>query len=534
MNPKKMLNKKFALCFSLIIALIVQTVLCQASNQKMDSPQLSLLHGINKIQKVGRVIIYPLKNLSGNPDVPVERITSLLAKELNKKGLQIVPYVQLDKILTKMRVRNTDFIDKGTAVQLWNELAADVILLGSIDVYSKTGSEVFAGLTLRLVGSRDTSIIWANTLSYAGNDFTGLLGFGRLNTLDELCEAIIPRIIDGIPENYQVNVNAKGDNVNFVELLDVKMDPPIAGGGKIIKLKVGMVPLNGTLPALVRAQIDGEIIYLKYGEGNYFTGEFISPTTDGSFPLEIVAKAPGGYTSQFSSAGEVIVDMMPPLLEMDITKDVMRGWNHKDFILFNVKADEAVKKWEVEILNKENKFVRKGRGYNYLPARLIWRGENDLGFQNKDGAYNFRLSVWDAAGNVKIHNEVVKIDTIPPKVKISIKPNTEESERKDELIFSMDYSEEETMEKWDFSLYTHDSKLIKKISGTGNVGKTITVDAVSERKLNDGKRLIYAFKAVDKAGNTFETSNPVVFDKRIKQFFSKQQNGSAFSWVEDF
>jgi len=529
-----MLNKKFTLSLSLVFALIIQTVLCQATNQKMDSPQPYAIHGKDEIQKIGMVILYPLMNLSGNSDVPVERISSLLEKELEKKGLQIVPYAQLDRVLTKMRVRNTDFIDKGTAVQLWRELAADVILLGSIDVYAKTHLEVYAGLTLRLVGSRDTSIVWANTLSYSGNDFTGLLGFGRLDTLDELCDVLIPRIIDGIPENYQVNGNVNGNSENFVELLDVTMDPPIAGGGQKIKLKVSMVPVNGIKPALVRAQINGEVAYLKNGEGNYFTGEFISPKTDGSFPLEIVVKAPGGYTSNFSSAGEVVVDMMPPLLTMDVTKDVMRGWSHRDYILFSVKADEAVKKWEVEILDKENKHVRRGRGYNYLPARLIWRGEDDYGSQNKDGTYSFRLSVWDAAGNVKVHNEVIKIDTTPPEVKIEVRPNNEDPGKKDELIFSMDYDKEEKMEEWDFSLYTHDSKLIKKISGTGNVDKTIRVEAASEMDLINGKRLIYTFKAVDIAGNTFETSNPVVFDKRMKQFFSKKQNASAFSWVEDF
>jgi hypothetical protein len=281
-------------------------------------------------------------------------------------------------------------------------------------------------------------------------------------------------------------------------------------------------------------QINGEIAYLKNGEGNYFSGEFISPNTDGSFPVEIIAKAPGGYTAYFSPAGEVIVDMTPPLLKMDITKDVMRGWSHRDYILFSVKADEAVKKWEVEILDKENEYVRKGRGYNYLPARLIWRGEDDYGSQNKDGTYTFRLSIWDIAGNVKVHNEVIRIDTTPPEVKIKVRPNTDDAAKKDELIFSMDYDKEEKMETWDFSLFTHDSKLIKKISGTGNVDKTITMDVASEMDLNNGKRLIYAFKAVDIAGNTFETSNPVVFDKRMKQFFSKNQSGSAFSWVEDF
>lgn len=535
-----MLKKILIFCFSLVFAEISPATLCQAADQPenimqaIESPLSNLPSSKNgEIQKINRIIIYPLRNISGNFKVPTHTFSLLIEKELKKKGFQVVPYASLDKVLTKMRIRNTNFVDRGTAAQLWQELKADAILLGSIDIYSKKGEEIYAGLTLRLVGSRDGSIIWANTLSHAGNDFTSILGFGRMKSLDKLGELLISGIIDEIPLNYTANKN----NKRFVELVGIKIDPPIVGGGQRVKLTVGLVPMMDKKPSLVKVKIGGEVFYLRNGDrDNYYSGEIISPMMDGNFPLEVVARASGGKKISFSPAGEVIVDMNSPEVTMKLTKNAIRGLVLKDYVLFDVKSNEPVKKWEVEILDKENKRVRSGRGYGHLPARLIWRGENDFGSLNKDGTFTFRLSVWDKAGNVGVCDELVRLDTKPPKVDIELSTDDGDQEnmaKKNELVFNINYNEEEMMEKWDFSLFDKESKLIKKISGKGNIGKKINISLSDKLDTKNTKELRYAFKAVDTAGNIFETSKFIRLTKeKEEQHFSMKENNATSNWIE--
>lgn len=531
-----MLKKILIFCFSLVFAEIAPAMLCQAADQPenimraIESPLSNLPSLKNgEIQKINRVIIYPLRNISGNFEVPTHTFSLLIEKELKKKGFQVVPYASLDKVLTKMRIRNTNFVDRGTAARLWQELKADAILLGSIDIYSKEGNEICAGLTLRLVGSRDGSIIWANTLSHAGNDFTGILGFGKMKSLDKLGELLISGIIYGIPSSYTIN----NKNKRFVELAEIKVDPPVVGGGQRVKLTVGLVPMMDRKPSLVRVKVGGEIFYLRNGDrDNYYSGEIISPMMDGNFPLEIVARSYRGKKISFPAAGEVVVDMSSPEVTMKLTKNAMRGLTLKDYILFDVKSDEPVKKWTVAILDKDNKQVRSGKGYGHLPARLIWRGENDLGGVNQDGTFTFRLSVWDKAGNVGVCDELVRLDTKPPKVNIELSTDNGDLENMDEIVFNFNYDEEEMMEKWDFSLFDNESKLLKKISGRGNIDKKINISLSNKLDAKNSKKMIYTFKAVDTAGNTFESSDFIHFTKDKEEHFSKKENNTASDWIE--
>lgn len=479
-------------------------------------------------QKIKNVAIFPLRNISGDFDA-LNTLTPMLEERLKQEGFKVIPYRKLDRFLTEKRIRDTSFIDRITAIQLWRELGADAILLGSIDLYSKASNEVYAGLTLRLVGSRDCSIIWANTLSYAGSDFTGILGFGKIRSIEELSKKIIDGVMDEIPGEYIFDLKS----INAFELERVRIYPPVTGGGQTVRLLVGVVPVLGE-PSVVQVRINEQIFdLLEDSEENYFSGEIISPAMDGSFPVEVIIKGSEGESSRFLSAGDVVVDMVPPKVSMQISKKAMRGLKQKDYILFTVKSDESVKKWEVEILNKDNKYVRGGKGYNSLPARLIWRGENDGGGINKDGTYTFRLLVWDAAGNVGVHEEKVRLDTTPPVVNIE----AESVEDENEMIFSIDYDQEEVMDKWDFSLYDDKSKLIKKMSGNGNIDRRLVIPVVHEIGKESGSRFIYSFNAIDSAGNTFKDSNYVVFlaKKDGRQFTQKQKKDvEGFWFVEDF
>jgi len=56
--------------------------------------------------------------------------------------------------------------------------------------------------------------------------------------------------------------------------------------------------------------------------------------------------------SKFSSAGVVRVDSIPPAVAISTNKDITAGLVKKDAILFTLKPNERIEKWEVEILDK--------------------------------------------------------------------------------------------------------------------------------------------------------------------------------------
>ncbi len=457
------------------------------------------------IQKIDRLVIFPFENISGNFDAP-KVINSLLESEFRNKGFQIVPYREVDRFLTKRKIRYTGFVDKITALELNREFGADAVIIGSINEYSNGNDEIYAGLSLRLVRTEDCSIIWIDTVSYAGSDFAGLLGLGRVRSLDRLCEVVVVNIVGKIPREYIFEERER----NPFEIGDLKISPLIIRGAKTTKVSVRIIPITEE-PVIVLSQIGGKVFALRNKNGDYYDGEFTAPLVDGLYPIDIVASVPNGKIYKFSSAGVIKVDTLPPQVAISTDKDVTAGMLKKDGIIFTLNSNEAVERWKVEIVDKQNKYVRGGRGFGLLPKQLIWRGENDEGGRNDDGVYNLKLSVWDAVGNVGVFKKEIRLDTTPPAVKIYA-----EILANGNVVFNIDYEKEEMIDKWEFAVIGENSEIIKEINGRGNVDKRIVVSLPYREKVLDSRNIIYTFKAIDKAGNIFQPPNQTnIIAKRI-------------------
>ena len=478
------------------------------------------------VHKIDRIVVLPMANISGNLDARAI-IDSLLQKELEKRGFELVPYEDVDKFLTKRRIRNTSFIDRITTLELNRELGVDAVVLGSIDQYSNVSNEIYVGLTLRLVGTRDCSIIWMDTVSYAGSDFAGLLGIGRVKLLVQLGAVAVSNIVGGIPREYLLK-DRRDDNL--FEIGNLKISPSIVRGGKSAKVSVKIISVVEKI-VKVQAYIGEMKFDLKDGDGDYYDGEITVPYADGLYPVDIIAVLSDDKISHFPSVGEVKVDTVSPEVTVSTDKDVTAGLVKKDSIIFTLKTNEVIEKWEVEIVDKENKFVRGERGFGALPMQLMWRGENNAGSRNDDGIYYLNLTVWDTAGNAGVFQKKIILDATPPAVKIE----AEATDDNDVVIFNLDYEENEMMEKWEFVILGEDSKIIKNLSGRGNVAKKLIIPLISENRevTAGGGKIMYAFKAVDKAGNIFKTSNQTIaFSKKEKEKFAKRNEKLQFGWGE--
>ena len=304
------------------------------------------------VHKIDRIVVLPMANISGNLDARAI-IDSLLQKELEKRGFELVPYEDVDKFLTKRRIRNTSFIDRITTLELNRELGVDAVVLGSIDQYSNVSNEIYVGLTLRLVGTRDCSIIWMDTVSYAGSDFAGLLGIGRVKLIVQLGSVAVSNIVGGIPREYLL----KNRDDNLFEIGSLKISPAIVRGGKSAKVSVKIISVVEKI-VKVQAYIGEMKFDLKDGDGDYYDGEITVPYADGLYPVDIIAVLSDDKISHFPSVGEVKVDTVSPEVTVSTDKDVTAGLVKKDSIIFTLKTNEVIEKWEVEIVDKENKFVR--------------------------------------------------------------------------------------------------------------------------------------------------------------------------------
>jgi TolB-like protein len=148
----------------------------------------------SKTIKENLIALFPFENFSEDMNAQ-ENIMSLIKTKLEDEGVQILDDSSLEKFLIKERIRITGYISKDMARKIRDELGVKAILVGSINSYNSSGNPQ-VGISARLVNSSDGSIIWANHDSATGEDFAGILGIGRITSIDKLAFRIVNQLLD--------------------------------------------------------------------------------------------------------------------------------------------------------------------------------------------------------------------------------------------------------------------------------------------------------------------------------------------------
>ncbi len=138
----------------------------------------------------GRVALLPFDNLSEDGGAP-PRVMPMLRKALQERGVDVVSRERIDAFLLKERVRTRGYVSTDLARKAGEELAARAVLVGSINVFSAAEVPVL-GLSARLIDSSDGRILWADYASASGDDFTTILGMGRIRDI----ETLLPRVTE--------------------------------------------------------------------------------------------------------------------------------------------------------------------------------------------------------------------------------------------------------------------------------------------------------------------------------------------------
>ncbi len=142
------------------------------------------------------ITLLPLENLSEEGDA-LKHIIPVLAFHLEKKGLTVLYGEEVDTFICNERVRTTGQVTDELALKLKNRFNVKAILTGSIISFSADKNPTF-GILLRLIDSSSSSILWADYASAAGDDFSTILGLGKIKSIHSLIPRVIPKILSSL------------------------------------------------------------------------------------------------------------------------------------------------------------------------------------------------------------------------------------------------------------------------------------------------------------------------------------------------
>ena len=140
-----------------------------AGTEAVDDARIG---GVEKL----KIAVFPVFNLSGSP-APLTTISWLMTEELKDADATFIAGEDLDRVITKYRIRYLGGLDGSTAQAMRDEAGAGGVLIPSLELYSETIPPKIA-LTARLVSTKDPmEILWIDGIGIAGDDAPGLLAY---------------------------------------------------------------------------------------------------------------------------------------------------------------------------------------------------------------------------------------------------------------------------------------------------------------------------------------------------------------------
>ncbi|MBI5599501.1 MAG: DUF799 family lipoprotein [Deltaproteobacteria bacterium] len=495
----------FSLLIVLALGVCVSPVAAQnGHNGNGNGNGTNGLNGLTYPIAVKAIAILPFENLSEN-QLAAELIKGYIKKELESRGVVITDDSRVDEFLTKRRIRYTGAITRATAREMGSVLGADAALIGAVNYYSTVADKVIVGVSCRMVSAVDGSIIWADNITYTGRDFEGFLGLGVVKSLDMLASIVVRDIVNGISDKFFVRESA----MSPFEIERVIIYPVIGKAGQKRDMKVKFLPL-GMEPEEVMAVVGDEEIVLSRVAKDEYEGTVTAPSAEGVYVVDITAAGRNAAAFTFDAVTKVVVDDTPPKITVAMSSNIFSTAKRGNVTIEpRLLSVDDIDEWRVEILDGNGVAVRNDRGYGRVPKKLIWRGENDSQTLAGDGKYTLKLMVTDKAGNEGIASGPVRIKNNPPVINVDV-DIVEET-----VLFSFDYSRDEPIKSWQFSIVDRDGNTVKKLGGDG-----LSIPEKMEYPLGhdyDIRNLSFKVTAEDVAGNVFNLTKtlPSLFAKKM-------------------
>ena len=156
------------------------------------------------------IAVLPVQNLSSAP-APLNDIRQLLISEFTTKGINILDPVALEGFLSRHRIRYVGGVDTEKAELFREEAGAGAVLITTLGLYSEVAPPKIA-LTCRLISTGNPpSILWMEDIGLSGDDASGILDIGLVETPAALNEKALQRISASLSQYLSGQRHTKAD-----------------------------------------------------------------------------------------------------------------------------------------------------------------------------------------------------------------------------------------------------------------------------------------------------------------------------------
>ena len=175
-----------------------------------------------------RIALLPLENLTDERDL-LKYISPAITYQLEQKGFEVIYGDDLKGFLCEKRVRSDGQVSSEIAGALRDEFDVKAILTGSVLSFSTDDNPQF-GILIRLIEASSGVILWADYASATGDDFTTILGLGKIKSIYSL----IPKVMDNLFASFHERVLYKTESSSHkVAVLPFQNNSEFKNAGKI-------------------------------------------------------------------------------------------------------------------------------------------------------------------------------------------------------------------------------------------------------------------------------------------------------------
>ena len=503
------------------------------------------------IRSIKTIAIVPFDNISGEDYSIQFNFNNFLYDYLNKEKLDLVNKNELERFFIKKRIRNIGSIGRATVREMGKALGADAIIIGSINELSGDKNPK-VDISVQMIDTLDSSIIWMNSVSISGDDFATVFGLGKIKSIEKLVEIAIKDLFKGLPDTFE-GKKEKDAGMPPFEIVQTIFYPKVVKGDSQVGLMVEFREIT-CKPKQIYAIFEDIKISLIADDDNWFTGSFQAPVVEGTYILKLhaygefdrlyifdaMANNAGAFFLKkqiefdrlyiFDDMASLIVDNTPPLINITSYNTLISPNNDgvNDYVTFfpELLSTDSLKGWRFEVTDKDGNLIRSAEGGEELPSGLIWRGENNSFKKANDGIYLGQLFVEDKAGHeVSTDKVMVVVDRRAPEIEI-----TQGKIEKDIISFDVECNNISEIVEWSIAIYNQNDECFGTFGGKQDLPSTLS--CALNNSIDDKKeKFFYSLTVRDAAGNMLNVERQPVKIYEPDEIAEEKKDSE---WVDDF
>lgn len=486
-------------------------------------------HGEKSPVKKNNIAVMPFGTFTVGPRS--FDFTRLITDRLMDDEFSVIPQDTLEGFLVEKRVRRTDFLDRATIREMGMALDADALMIGSVDVLAG-GENPRIAMSAQMIDCVDSSVVWANSISYTGEDFVSFLGIGKISSLQKLVGIAVTDLLKGLPAEVDVH----NEVLRPFEIVQASFFPKVLKGGQTTNVSIEVREITRK-PKEIKAFVLDTEVALKTEAGPRYTGTLTAPRIEGVYPLRVYATDQDNTLFSMDDLAELTVDNTPPEFFVSFRQRLISPNNDgiKDNIMFFpeiLKAD-TLGGWRVEIANEAGTIVRSEESTGSLPGGFIWRGENNEFRRVQDGIYFCQLILEDKAGNRSVSpKKTIVVDATPPEVDLILA-----AENDKEITLEVKTKDISKIGGWELIIYDRKGNEAGKFEGKGDMPTTLSC-TLKQAQEGPGPEeegfWAYSLEVNDIAGNKLQREKEPLRPPELGEPEEEPSDKKEKVWIEDF